>query len=880
MIQFSNFSFTYKGARKPVLKNIDLKIEEGEKVLIIGPSGSGKSTLGNCINGLIPNVYSGTAEGGVTVSGLDTFSSGIYEISKKVGTVLQDTDAQFVALSVKEDIAFALENQMIEKEEMEKRVFDVAKLVGMSDFLSSSPLFISGGQKQKVSLAGVLVEHSDILLFDEPLANLDPKTGRLAVELIDRMNKEFGKTVIIIEHRLEDVLYKDVDRVVLMDEGVILFNGDVNSLLKSSLLLDTGIREPLYLSALKKANVDFASADVSSLDRIDEAVYRDKILSYFDALDKSKTKTSDRLLVELSDVSYSYDGVKKVLSSINLKIYEGEMISLLGNNGAGKSTLASILMGIIKPDSGDIKINGKDAFFDTIYQRSETVGYVMQNPNHMISQNLVYDEVAFGLRKYGVKEDEIKEIVMGMLRLCGLETKAKWPISALSYGQKKRVTIASILVMKPKLLIMDEPTSGQDYYHYTRLLEFITYLKKTLNLTIIFVTHDMHLALEYTPRSVVLSDGKLIKDDETSVIFSDEDVLERANLNQTSLYHLAKKTGMKDPSSFINSFIVKESDIKAYDDNGIDIDYEIKYPHKSEKAKNSKDKGVPTKLKFGLSYVPLSSPIHALSGSTKFLFLFLWVFMCFTTFDIRVLLFACLSSWVIMMKSKVPFKLFRPFILLLLFILFTNSLFIYLFSPSQGTIYMGSRTVIFGNPEFRYALTFETLWYLLIITLKYFTIFPASLIFVSTTHPTEFASALNKLGINYKISYSVSLSLRYLPEIISDYTHILHSQMCRGVDISKDEKLGARIKNVAFVLTPLIISSLDKIDIISNAMILRGFGRMKKRTWYNSQKLKINDVLMLCFVSMLFLIAIYLRFFKGIMFYIPSFIETYINNFS
>ena len=870
MIKFSNFSFTYKGQKNPVLKNINLEIEDGEKVLICGPSGSGKSTIGNCINGLIPHVYNGKHEGEVDICGLSIFEHEIYDISKKVGTVLQDTDAQFVGVSVEEDIAFALENVCTTQEKMKESVNKVSSLVSMTDFLTSAPQALSGGQKQRVSLAGVMVEQSQVLLFDEPLANLDPATGNLAIDLIDQMNKAYNKTIIIIEHRLEDVLYRNIDRVVLIDKGEIIYNGEVNPLLQSSLLIEQGIREPLYISALKKAKVDFSKVDVSSLQSFKATEFASQIKTWLKGVPVKAEMPEQKVLFELKKVNFAYDGITKVLNDVSFKIHEGEMVSLLGNNGAGKSTIASTLMGILTPDSGEVLYQGKCVNKDSIYQRAESVGYVMQNPNHMISQNLVFDEVAFGLRKYGVKEELITEIVMKMLVLCDLDKKAKWPISALSYGQKKRVTIASILVMKPKLLVLDEPTAGQDFYHYTRLMEFIAFLRAKLNLSILFVTHDMHLALEYTPRSIVLSQGKVLADDKTSVIFSNESLIKTANLNQTSLYKLGKEIGMEDIPSFINTFIVEEKKEKEDITSLVNIDYSLSQAHKSESIKKKKavEEGK-RKLKFGLSYIPLDSPIHNLSGVTKFLFLFLWVFMCFSTFDIRVLLFAALSSWILMKLSKIPFKVFKPFLILMIVLLFNNAFFIYLFSPTQGTIYMGSRTVILGPESAKYALTFETLWYLIIVTLKYFTIFPASLLFVSTTQPSEFASSLNKIGVSYRVSYAVSLALRYLPDVIADYTHILHAQMCRGVDVGKDAKLIERVKSIGSVLAPLIISSLDKIDIISNALILRGFGRMKKRTWYSAQKLKLNDYLMLSFVLILFAVALYFRFVKKIMFYIP-----------
>lgn len=867
MIAFSDFTFTYKGQKRPTLKHLDFKIYDGEKVLLCGPSGCGKSTIGNCINGLIPNAFPGKAEGKVSVCGVDVFEEDIHTISRKVGTVLQDTDGQFVGLTVAEDMAFALENMEHSQSEMFKEVDASAELVGMQDFLKQKPQELSGGQKQRVSLAGVLVEDTEVLLFDEPLANLDPATGLHAIELIDDIHKETGKTCIIIEHRIEDVLHCHVDRVILIEEGEIAFNGSVNELLQSGMLIKAGVREPLYLSALRKAGVDFSSCDVSSLDSFDISDFKDDILSW---QSKNSYRTEDisqnKEILRFEGINFSYDGKREILKDVSFSLHEGEMISLLGNNGAGKSTIASLITGINTPDSGNIYLEGKRVNDVSIFDRSSVIGYVMQNPNHMISQTLVYDEVAFGLRKKGVKEDVVECAVKEVLSLCGLESKAKWPISALSYGQKKRVTIASILVMKPKLLILDEPTAGQDYYHYTRLMEFVRSLRSKLNLTMLFITHDMHLALEYTPRSLVLSSGSLIADDKTSVIFSSSDILKKAALAETSLFRAAKECSIEDIPYFIDSFIVAED---HKEEGSVHLDYTLVNNSDTgrEKKRKKKGSGAEDKLRFGLSYIPVSSPVHRLSGVTKFLFLFIWVFICFTTFDIRILASLCLVSWFIMKLSRIPLKVFRPFIIAMLIIIFNNALFIFLFAPGQGTEYLMTRTVLLGSGH--YAITLETLWYLLVICFKYFTIFPVALLFVSTTDPSEFASSLNKIGLSYKISYSVALALRYLPDVINDYTNILHAQMCRGVDVSSNAKIKDRLKGIGAVMAPLIMSSFDKIDTVTNALVLRGFGRGKRRSWYSGKKLKAADYLTICTVILIFAFTLYMRFGRGVMFYFP-----------
>ena len=870
MIQFTNFTFTYKGVKTPALKNINLTIQDGEKVLILGPSGSGKSTLGNCINGLIPNAIPGKIEGTANIAGLDLASSDIYKLSTKVGTVLQDTDGQFVGMTVAEDVAFSLENKVVPQDEMVERVTAALETVDIADKEASSPQALSGGQKQRVSLAGVMVEPNEILLFDEPLANLDPATGLKAIELIDEIHEKTGKTIIIIEHRLEDVLHRHIDRAILINKGEVIYNGDVNTLLQSTLLQEQGIREPLYLSALKKAKADFSKEDVSSLESINPDSYKEDLNSWYKNFKRKEDVNSNPVIFEAKNISYSYTGLKRTINDVSFSIKEGEMVSLLGNNGAGKSTLASLMMGIYKPDVGQIIINGKDATNDTIYARSEYIGYVMQNPNHMISQAKVYDEVAFGLVKRGVEESKIKDAVMAVLTLCGLEQKAQWPVSALSYGQKKRVTIASILVMKPKLLILDEPTAGQDLYHYTKMMEFIVSLKNKLGLSILFVTHDMHLALEYTPRSIVLSQGQIISDGRTSSVFASEEILTRANLKKTSLFDLSSLAGIDDRASFIETFIEAEKQDREAATGDEVPDIQIPGNHKTTPKKSGKktEEGE-EKLSFGLSYIPKESPVHSLSGLTKFIVLFFGACVSLTTFDLRLLIIITIFSWTMLKMTKVPLKVFKNIIIFMFLMTFLNGLFIYLFSPGQGSVYIPSRTVLIGGEFSKYALTAETAWYLLVVICKYLTLFPMAIMFISATNPSEFASSLNRLKISYKVSYAFALALRYLPDVIADYGHIMHSQMCRGVDTSSDAKLMERLKSIANVLAPLVLSSMDKIDTITNAMTLRGFGTNKKRSWYRAKKLKTADWAIIIGIFVFWAVALFMRFGLGIMFWYP-----------
>ena len=557
IIVFKDYTFRYKTQKAPTLKNINLTLYEGEKVLILGPSGCGKSTLANCINGLIPFSYKGEIKGSLTVAGVENKDSSIFEISRHVGTVQQDTDAQFVGLSVGEDIAFSLENRAMPRPEMLPKVERTAAIVGMEDFLMNPPFQLSGGQKQKVALAGILHDEEEVLLFDEPLAALDPAMGMTAVDLIDRIHRDQGKTVLIIEHRLEDVLYRHVDRIILMSEGSIQLDSTPDELLRTGLLKEHGIREPLYISALKNAGVRFAeNAHLDNIEELDIPAYRQAILDEMKASKPVEIPARGELLLKVDHVDFSYDK-RKVLDDVSFEVHRGERIAIVGKNGAGKSTMAKMLCGIIRPQKGTITVNGQDYTALTIREIGRLIGYVMQNPNQMLVKDMIMDEVRLALELNGFEEEQIRQRAEETLKMCGLYAMRNWPVSALSYGQRKRVTIASILALKPDIIILDEPTAGQDYYHYTEIMNFLDNLNKEYQVTILFITHDMHLAIEYTDRAIVFADSKCIADDFVFRVLSDSEIIEKANLKQTSLVTLAKQTGV-DPEAFIRHFIERE----------------------------------------------------------------------------------------------------------------------------------------------------------------------------------------------------------------------------------------------------------------------------------------------------------------------------------
>ncbi|MFW3496711.1 ABC transporter ATP-binding protein [Aerococcus viridans] len=565
-IEFKNISFKYASQADLNLMDISFSIKQGEKVLIIGASGSGKSTIGKIINGQIPNTFEGDLTGQVLINGANSASKSIFDLSLSVGTVLQDTDAQFVGLTVAEDLAFALENDQVDQASMVSSVAAWANALDLVDLLDLAPQSLSGGQKQRVSIGGVLIDESPIVLFDEPLANLDPASGLATMELIAKLNQEKELTTIVIEHRLEEALIADFDRILVIDSGRLLADVSVDALLRSDLLAKIGVRQPLYLDAFGYAGVNVG--DISHLGRFQPnmvtAGVQDRLSKWLADNAVTTQVRADKPILVMDHVNFSYDSTP-LISDLNLTINAGDMVSIVGTNGAGKSTLAKLICGFERPDSGRITLFQENLDGLSIKEIADSVGYVMQNPNLMISKNILFDEVSSGLVNRGLYEndaDGLAEKVADALRICGLYPYRNWPISALSYGQKRRATIASILVLDPKVLILDEPTAGQDYKHYTDMMRFIKGLNRDQGITILMITHDMHLIQEYTNRTIVFHDGQVMGDMRPAAVLTNENLMAQAHLAPTSLYDLGQVVADIDAMDFIDRFIQFERQTK------------------------------------------------------------------------------------------------------------------------------------------------------------------------------------------------------------------------------------------------------------------------------------------------------------------------------
>ncbi|MBM7688875.1 heme ABC transporter ATP-binding protein [Enterococcus ureilyticus] len=563
LITFDNFTFQYHSQAEPTLHNINLTIYEGEKVLIVGPSGSGKSTFAQCINGLIPYSFEGEITGNVMIRDKKLTETSLFDLSFDVGTVLQDTDGQFIGLTVGEDIAFALENDEVPQKKMKEEVDHWASIVGLKEFLKHRPQDLSGGQKQRVSMAGILIDEAPILLFDEPLANLDPQAGKETIALIEEIHQKTNTTILIIEHRLEDVLYCSVDRVIVFNEGNIVADLPADELLKTNILTEHGIREPLYITAMKYAGVNLQQVkDLSNIEKVHTSNLKEQMEKWMQKKAKISVPPLTSPLLTLKNLTYQYTRNNHyVLNDISVTFNRGDMLSIVGKNGAGKSTLCKAICGFITPQSGEMSWTGQNFTDYSIKERADKIGFVMQNPNQMISKKMIYEEVALGLELRGVSEAEIKERVENVLKICGLYSFRRWPISALSFGQKKRVTIASILVLEPELIILDEPTAGQDFKHYTEMMTFLEKLNE-MGVTIAMITHDMHLMLEYTNRALVVYDGKIIADTTPVKVLTDPQLVEKASLKETSLFTFAQHLGLDDPFLFTENFMAYDQEVR------------------------------------------------------------------------------------------------------------------------------------------------------------------------------------------------------------------------------------------------------------------------------------------------------------------------------
>lgn len=553
-IDFQHVTFKYHAQSEPTLHDVSFQIYPGEKVLIAGASGSGKTTLLRLLNGLIPQAYQGDITGELTINGKKILNQSLFDLSLQAGTVLQNSDAQFVGMTVAEDIAFSLENDNQPIKIVREKVAKWANRFGLGKRLTLAPQSLSGGQKQRTAMAGVLVDEGDLLLFDEPLASLDPAAGAAAMALIDELQQERNMTVVVIEHRIEDVLRAHVDRVIVMAHGRIVANDTPTAIIQADVLSANGLDEPLYIQLLRRAGVPVNKIPhVADVEKVDVSNFRDQIETLAEPV---QTVTHDDKQLLVQNLTFAYDQQEPLFENLSTSIHEGEILGIVGKNGSGKTTLSHLLTGFLTPSGGDIQLDGRSLLSDSIKERAGHIGYVLQNPNHMITKATVFDEVASGLRLRNIDEEQVTERVREMLQLVDLDGMRNWPISALSFGQKKRLTIAAVLVLKPEILILDEPTSGQDATHTSQLLSFLQNINIANHTTIIIITHDMHLLANFVQRALVVVDGQILADTTPAELLANEALVDAASLRTTSIYRLAQRLSIVHPEE-LNAAIRK-----------------------------------------------------------------------------------------------------------------------------------------------------------------------------------------------------------------------------------------------------------------------------------------------------------------------------------
>ena len=511
-LKIENLTVRYLRRSEPSIKDVSLTLREGQVFLVAGSSGSGKTTLMRAINGLIPRTYRAEVSGTVCIYGQPVAKLGMAELSQMVGTLLQDPERQIVGSHVQNEVAFGLENLGLPREEIIERTDEVLEYLGILHLRDRETFQLSGGEKQKVALAGVLAMRPRILLLDEPLASLDPASAKEALHLFRRLADD-GIAVMIVEHRVEDVLSIHPEQVIYLDEGEVVYSGDSLGLMNV---------------------VDFSRIKLPAPVVLERARRENRI---FEEVETALPSRSHEKLIEFRNVSFSYKPeLPTILHNISFDVCRGDVIAILGHNGAGKTTLVKHALGLLKPTQGSVLLEGRDTRSITVAQAAHTVGYVFQSPTQMLFAQTVEEELAFGPKNLGHKPEEIQRDVRWAIQTVNLESELQMPPLALSFGQQKRISIAAVLAMRSKILIMDEPTAGQDYWNYKAFMDAI--LQMPGFDAILFITHDVDLAVIYANRVILMNAGRIMGDGAPQEVLSQKDLLRTSRVLPTSLLDL------------------------------------------------------------------------------------------------------------------------------------------------------------------------------------------------------------------------------------------------------------------------------------------------------------------------------------------------------
>jgi energy-coupling factor transport system ATP-binding protein len=522
LIRIKNLTFHYGDAENPALQDMNLDIEDGEFVLVTGPSGCGKTSLCRCLNGLIPHFYGGVVEGRVEVQGLDVTEHTTKELATRVGMVFQDPENQLVSIEVQREVAFGLENLAFPRDVIAKRVEESLDTLGISGLRYRQVHDLSGGEKQKVVIASVLALHPDILVMDEPTSELDPKGAEEVLSIVQRLNDELGITVVLVEHRLDRVVHL-VDRMIVMDEGRIIADGSPRTVLSNGDITSVGAGVPPIVRMVKRLRDDGFNFDEIPLTvKQGRAVLKDIFMRVGEStLFENESAAKGKTTIEIEKLWYAYRDGPTALRNVSLRICEGEFVAVMGRNASGKTTLVKHINGLLKPTKGKVVVTGIDTRKATIAQLSRKVGFIFQNPNDHIFADTVEDEIAFILKNRGLGHDEVAERVDEILRMFALVGFRKRYPRSLSGGERQRVAMASILVARPEILILDEPTRGMEYRLKSELMRFLNSYRERGN-TVVLVTHDVETVAEYADRVILLSEGRIVVDG------NKRDVLSRA----------------------------------------------------------------------------------------------------------------------------------------------------------------------------------------------------------------------------------------------------------------------------------------------------------------------------------------------------------------
>lgn len=540
-IEFRNVTFSYAGSEKPALKNINLTVHAGEIVLITGPAGSGKTTLCNCMNGLIPHYHEGHLEGEVLVRSYRTRKARIGGLASLVGMVFQDPESQLVTSSVADEVAFGLENFGVPREEINRRVAAALKATRLEGYEDREPYNLSGGEQQACVIAAVYAMQPEIYVMDEPLANLDPSGRKQVLQLIIDVAKKRDKTLVIVEHALEEVL-PWVDRVVVLNRGEIILDQSVKEALEHGDILHVFTRPPIVRLAEKYHLHPYPLSAEDFYNKLRSKYELDTFHfdnDLFPPKRSSLARTDQTPVIEFSDVCFSYNKQFAALDHINLKVYEGELLAILGRNGSGKTTLVRHIIGLLQPDEGTVKVLGKDVSQTPTHILAQDVGFCFQNPNHQIVSFNVRDEMTFGLKAHNIDPNEYEQRIHEALEIVDMVDYLDAEIFDLGKGQKQRIALASVLTLRPRILIIDEPTTGQDPMMTAEIFEIIKRLNEQ-GTTVLMITHNVDYAAAYASRAIVLRKGHISFDGSMQDLMTDLELMEANSLLLPSTTQLAR----------------------------------------------------------------------------------------------------------------------------------------------------------------------------------------------------------------------------------------------------------------------------------------------------------------------------------------------------